>query len=104
VTNDSALHERFVRPCHLSLRRFAGSVAPFQLGHCGFQVGVPGPLLQRPHADALFLMIEGRECLAELVQFPCALDVVCALDGSTCRSIGVFASLDGLNNESWCWE
>jgi hypothetical protein len=59
-----------------SLRTLAGSVAPFQVGHRGFQVGLPEPLLQRPRADALFLVTEGDECLAELVQFPRAFDVV----------------------------
>jgi hypothetical protein len=46
------------------------------VGHRGFQVGLPEPLLQRPRADALFLVTEGDECLAELVQFPRALDLV----------------------------
>lgn len=34
------------------------------------------PLLQRPHADTLLLVIEGCEGLAELVQVPLALDLV----------------------------
>jgi len=46
------LREGFVGLRHFSLRTFAGSVAPFQVGYRGFHVGVPEPLLQRSGADA----------------------------------------------------